>query len=66
MLGLSPGASYHQVWEKRVKGQTKEVKGTELGLGQPGDERPAGCLTEQAFGEPDAQTSCDPDFHIDG
>lgn len=27
---------------------------------------PSGCPAEQVFGEVDAQTGCDPDFHIDG
>lgn len=47
-------------------GRAEEVKGNEIGLGQSGNKGPSGCPTEQVFGEPDAQTSCDPDFHIDG
>lgn len=44
----------------------KEVKGSEVGLRQLENKGPSGCLTEQVLGELDAQTSCDPDFHIDG
>lgn len=46
--------------------RSEEVERSEVGLGQSGNKGPSGCPTEQVFGELDAQTSCDPDFHIDG
>lgn len=65
VLGLSPRASYHQEWEKWVRGQ-RRVKESEGGLKQLENKGPSGCLTEQVLGELDSQTGCDPDFHIDG
>lgn len=65
VLDLSPGASHHQAWEKKSQ-RVKEVKGAKLGSGQLGNRGPSGCPTEQASGEPNTQTSCDTDFHIDG